>query len=144
MFLHTSCRLCHTPPSPHLSQESRIPGSRPHVQICVFWGGLEGGGVQVGGCGGPRQTFAYCCSPCKPVNFDRRARWRRGGGSERRGQGREVWVKRGGIWTNVRVSGGLPRPRRWKMLPLRGVLWSGTVRGVSHADKNNSPTIMLT
>lgn len=82
----------------------------------------------MGGWGGSRQTFAYCCSPCKPVNFDRRARGERGGresGEEGRraaGAGGEVWEERGGIWTNVRVGGGLPRPRLWKMLPLRGVL----------------------
>lgn len=53
-----------------------------------------------------------------------------GGGSGGRVAGDGgVWEERGGTWTNVRVSGGLPRPRLWKMLPLRGVFWSGTVKG---------------
>lgn len=134
---HKLSSLSYTPLPPPQSVKQDLWQSAPRANLwcffcfffAVIWGGgggFRGGTGGVGGVvggGGPHQTLAaYPCSPCKPVNFDRRAR--RGGEGASGGEGEEeVWEERGGIWTNVRVSGGLPRPRLWKMLPLRGVFW---------------------
>lgn len=129
MFPHTSCRLCHPPHPPHTphpplqSVKQDLWQSAPRANLCVSgyrWGG--------------DWRSLPTCSPCKVVNF-----WQTWRGEEKAGT--ETTKRGAGKWTNVRASRGLLRPQPWKMLPLRGVSWR---RGVRHADKNNSLTIMLT